>query len=384
MTANEPIEILLVGCGAFAHRYHVPAILADDSLSVGAIFDPQASDATRTLAQRYGAPLVTRLEELPVPRGLAFALVTTPHTLHAGHVEAVLDRKLHTLVDKPFVMKAADARRLATRADAQGLVNAVAYNRRFDPGCLRAREILRAGGIGEVRFVQTVQLGYERAGWFLVPELGGGGPYTGRASHMADLLPWLIGRTPTRLRSRLRTSAPSRSDHGGFIELQFESSPHAPLRADLPAGGRAPWDGPAAESSPRASLRAAPGFAALTLECQITCIEEGLHMWDEVRIFGDDGLLELRRPLTAPIGWAMTWFSERGQRIEELAADSQPGDATRNFVEAVRGQARVACTFAEATPSVAIIELAFESARRDGQWLSIPQETIDPRQEKHA
>ncbi|MBA3505344.1 MAG: Gfo/Idh/MocA family oxidoreductase [Betaproteobacteria bacterium] len=393
MTANEPIEILLVGCGAFAHRYHVPAIVADDSVSVGAIFDPQASDATRALAQRYAAPLVTRLEELPAPRGLAFALVTTPHTLHAGHVEAMLERKLHTLVDKPFVLKAADARRLAARADAQGVVNAVAYNRRFDRGCLRAREILRAGGIGEVRFVQTVQLGYERAGWFLVPELGGGGPYTGRASHMADLLPWLIGRTPTRLRSRLRTSSPARSDHGGFIELQFESSPRASLRAAPPEGGRAPWDGPAAESSPRASLRAAPpeggrapwdGPAALTLECQMTCIEEGLHMWDEVRIFGDDGAIELRRPLTAPIGWAMTLLSGRGQRIEELAADSHPGDATRNFVAAVRGQARVACTFAEATPSVAIIELAFESARRDGAWLPIPQETIDPRQEKHA
>ena len=138
-----------------------------------------------------------------------------------------------------------------------GVVNGVAYNRRFDRGCLRAREILRAGGIGEVRYVQTVQLGYERAGWFLVPELGGGGPYTGRASHMADLLPWLLGRTPTRLRSRVRTSSPARSDHGGFIELQFDA-----------------------------------------LECQMTCIEEGLHMWDEVRIFGDDGLIELRRPLT--------------------------------------------------------------------------------------
>ncbi len=64
----------------------------------------------------------------------------------------------------------------------------------------------------------------------------------------------------------------------------------------------------------------------------MTCIEEGLHMWDEVRIFGDDGLIELRRPLTVPIGWAMTWLSDRGQRVEELAADSHPGDATRNFV----------------------------------------------------
>ena len=173
------------------------------------------------------------------------------------------------------------------------VVNAVAYNRRFDAGCLRAREIVREGGIGEVRFVQTVQLGYERAGWFLRPELGGGGPYTGRATHMADLVPWLIDRTATRVRSRLRGGSAERSDHGGFIEVRFGE-----------------------------------------LECQMTCIEEGLHMWDEVRIFGDDGLIELRRPLTAPIGWSLTWLSRDGETVERVDADTHPGDATRDFVAA--------------------------------------------------
>ena len=109
-----------------------------------------------------------------------------------------------------------------------------------------------------------MQLGYERAGWFLVPELGGGGPYTGRASHMADLVPWLHrAHADAPAQPAAHVSSPARSDHGGFIELQFDE-----------------------------------------LECQMTCIEEGWHMWDEVRIFGDDGLIELRRPLTAPIGWS--------------------------------------------------------------------------------
>ena len=326
----QPIEAVMIGCGAFAHRYHVPAIEGDREVRLVGIFDPTPSEATRALASRYGAPLVSQIEALPPARGLAFALVTTPHTLHAAHVDAALDRGLNVLVDKPFVTKTADARRLAARADAARLVNAVAYNRRFDRGCLRAREIIAAGGIGDVRFVQTVQLGYERAGWFLVPALGGGGPYTGRASHMADLVPWLIGRTPTRLRSRLRGSSPARSDHGGFIELQFDA-----------------------------------------LECQMACIEEGWHMWDEVRIFGDDGLVELRRPLTMPIGWSLAWLSQRGERREALDADPHPGDATRDFFAALRGGRRVACSFADAVRSVEIVEAAFESAQRGGDWMPL-------------
>ena len=328
---TTPVSLLMIGCGGFSRRYHVPALVDDPDVTIAGIFDPHPQPEVHALAARYRAPVTSTIDDLPHLQGLAFALVTTPHMLHAAHVDAVLDRKLHVLVDKPFVMTRADALRLAQRADGLPVINGIAYNRRFDEGCLRARQIVREGGIGAVRFVQTVQLGYERAGWFLVPELGGGGPYTGRATHMADIVPWIIERMPTRLRSRVRTSSPGRSDHGGFIELQFGN-----------------------------------------LECQMTCIEEGWHMWDEIRIFGDDGLIELRRPLTMPIGWEMTWLSQRGAAREHLAADPRPGDATRDFIAALRTNGRPACTLAEAVPSVTIIESAFASAKAGGEWVDLP------------
>ncbi|MEP6970709.1 MAG: Gfo/Idh/MocA family oxidoreductase [Betaproteobacteria bacterium] len=329
MTPSHPISLFMFGCGGFARRYHVQPVLDAPDVRIAGIFDPYPQAEVVALATRAGAPLCRRIEDLPGASGTAFAIITTPHTLHAAHIDAALDRGLHVLVDKPFVSTEADAIRLSKRANAVGLLNAVAYNRRFDAGCLRAREILRAGGIGAVRYVQTVQLGYERAGWFLIPELGGGGPYTGRASHMADIVPWLIERKPTALRSRLRSSSPTRSDHGGFIELRFDD-----------------------------------------LECHMTCIEEGWHTWDEIRIFGDDGLIELRRPLEAPLGWELTWSSQRGARREWQQADGTPGDATRDFLTALRGQGTPACTFAQAADSVRIIEQAFLSARNPGEWVT--------------
>jgi predicted dehydrogenase len=331
----RPLDIVMVGCGAFAHRYHIPAIDEDPTLRIVEIVDPTPSPATRALAGRFGAPLHASIDADAFPADRShdrsvFAIVTTPHTLHAAHIDAVLDRGWPVLVDKPFVMHEVDAVRLAKRADQLGLHNAVAYNRRFDRNCLRARQWIREGRIGTPRFVQTVQLGYERAGWFLVPALGGGGPYTGRATHMADLLPWLLDRPATRVRSRLRSSSADRSDHGGFIELQFD-----------------------------------------TLECQMTCIEEGWHMWDEVRVFGDEGLIELRRPLTIPIGWTLECLIERMVHRETFEADARPGDATRNFVDALRGRGEVECTFAQATPSVRLVEAAFVSAREDGRWIEL-------------
>jgi predicted dehydrogenase len=321
------IRFAMIGCGGFSRRYHVPTLLADPALAIAGIFDPFPAPSVREIAERTGAPLVASLDALPAADA---CLVTTPHGLHAAHVEFALSRKLATLVDKPFVMKSADAVRLIARAEANGKPNAVAFNRRLDAGCLRAREIVRAGGIGAVKLVQTVQLGYESAGWFLDPALGGGGAYTGRGTHMADIVPWLIDRAPLRVRSRLRPGPQGGIDRGGFVDVEF------------------------------------PG-----VECQIACIDEGWHMWDEVRIFGEDGMIELRRPLSMPTGWAMTWSSKRGAAREERAAEPNEGRITAQFLAAIREGAPVACRFADALASVKLIEAAFASAAAGGTEISL-------------
>lgn len=327
MKHSDTISVVMLGCGKFARYYHVPALLADAGVKLAAIFDPVPDAAVRELAERASAALVATPDALPQVQGTTIAIVTTPHALHAGHVALALDRGWHVLCDKPFVMRADEARALAADATRRGLVNAVAFNRRFDRGCLRAREIVRAGGIGAVRYIETVQLGYEDKGWFLVPELAGGGAFTGRATHMADIVPWLIARSPTRLRARVRGGDTVRVDHGGFIDLRFGD-----------------------------------------LECRMSCIEEGWHMWDEVRIFGDSGLIELRRPLGLPIGWELTAHTRRGAAVERLAADPNPGAATQDLLSAVRGGPQVACSFADAIISAAVVEEAFNSAGGDEGW----------------
>ena len=323
------IRFAMIGCGGFSRRYHVPTLLADTGIKLVGIFDPLAGDAVKALAAQTGARLVARLEDMP---DVDAVLVTTPHMLHAGHAMAALERGWAVLIDKPFVMARADAVRLIERAGTKKLANAVAFNRRLDVGCLRARDIVRAGGVGAVRFVQTIQLGYEKSGWFLDPALGGGGAYTGRGTHMADIVPWLIDSRPTHVRSRLRAGPPGRADLGGFVEIGF------------------------------------PG-----VECQISCIEEGWHMWDEIRIFGEDGMIELRRPLAMPTGWTMGWHSKRGAAREELAAAPNEGAITTEFLTSLRTGAKVSCSFAEALLSVEIVEAAFASAANGSASIAIGQ-----------
>jgi predicted dehydrogenase len=208
-------------------------------------------------------------------------------------------------------------------------VAGVAFNRRFDPACRRARELVAAGALGLLALVETVQLGYAAAGWVNDPAQGGGGPFVGRGAHMADLVPWLTGLRPRRVRARLRAGPAGQVDRGGLIDV---------------AG-----DGP---------------------DWHAACLAVGLPTWDEVRLFGEAGLVELRRPLGQPLGWTLTRLDLRGRVVEEQPAEPAIGAATRDFLDAVEARRGPACSFEEARLSVRLIEAAFESAACDGAWIA--------------
>jgi predicted dehydrogenase len=328
-----PLVVALLGCGNFSRRYHVPALRDDPRARIAWICDANP-EPLRVLAAETGARLTMRIDDILAPDACAAVILSTPHTLHAEQTGRCIAAGKHVLVDKPFVMHADEAIALAAAARARSVVGAVAFTRRFDPGSLRARELVAAGTLGTIRHVATVQLGYEPGGWFLDPALGGGGPFTGRGSHIADLLPWLLQRAPTAVRAALRPGPPGKADEGGFIELAFGE-----------------------------------------LRCQLVCLSRiagGLHMWDEIRIYGDDGMVELKRPLDLPLGWEMTRWDRGRAPVETVAADATPGPATRDFLDVVLGERPApACSFADAQVSVRVIERAFESARRDGGWLAL-------------
>jgi predicted dehydrogenase len=318
----------LLGCGAFARLYHVPVLTTDPRVRLVAVCDPAPGEETRRLAGAAGAALLSEADALwPACEAV---VISTPHALHAAHVRAALEHARHVLVDKPFVLATAEARELAAAAATRGLVNAVALTRRFDPGSGRARALVQAGALGAIRYVETVQLGYPATGWVADPALGGGGPFIGRGAHMADLIPWLVGRPPGRIRARVHPGEAGRVDRGGFIAADFGA-----------------------------------------FVCHMTALAEGLHMWDEIRVFGDDGLVELRRPLGQPLGWALAHLGPTGAVRETVAAEPAVGAATRDFLDALDGHAPAACPFREAVLSVRTIEAAYQSAAAGGTWIDL-------------
>ncbi|GAA4967845.1 Gfo/Idh/MocA family oxidoreductase [Kineococcus glutinatus] len=117
--------------------------------------------------------------------------VATPHPQHLAAARAALGAGKPVLVEKPLTATLAGARELVQLARDSGTFCMEAYWTRFLPGTEALLELLRRGGIGEVRTVHA-DLGFRApadAARFWDPALGGGaildlGPYPVRLAHL--------------------------------------------------------------------------------------------------------------------------------------------------------------------------------------------------------
>lgn len=103
--------------------------------------------------------------------------IATPHPFHAENAIDALNAGKHVLVEKPFTLNAAEARRVVNTAADRGLIALEAMWTRFLPHMRRIIEILEAGTIGEVRGLiadHTQHLPDDPAHRLNALELGGG------------------------------------------------------------------------------------------------------------------------------------------------------------------------------------------------------------------
>ena len=103
--------------------------------------------------------------------------VATPHPVHAENAIMAIEAGKHVLIEKPFTLNAAEARRIVDLAKARKRVVLEAMWTRFLPHVARIREWLAAGALGDIVTVTA-----DHGQWFaedpafrlFAPELGGG------------------------------------------------------------------------------------------------------------------------------------------------------------------------------------------------------------------
>ena len=168
------ISVLVIGCGAAA-RMH--SRILRRMRGVELFFASRDLDRANAYCRQFGG----RRAFGSYSAGLAepsvdAALIATPTATHRDLAFEALAFRKHVIVEKPAFMRSVDADAVRTAAiDADRRVF-VAENYVYKPVAEHLRRLIKAGDLGDVRFVSLNATKHQHAhGWRATPALSGGG-----------------------------------------------------------------------------------------------------------------------------------------------------------------------------------------------------------------
>ena len=174
--------------------------------------------------------------------------VATPHTQHEEAAALCLSRGKAALCEKPMAVNALQAGRMARLARENGAFLMEAMWTRFLPAVLKAQDLIAAGAIGDVRFVQA-DFGFRAEldpGSRLFSPALGGGSLLDVGVYNLHLCSMVFGRQPVRVQSHMAIGSTGVDEEASAL-LSYEGGQSALLyssvRLDTPnaalvVGGR--------------------------------------------------------------------------------------------------------------------------------------------------
>lgn len=191
--------LAVVGCGAVAATYHVPALARHAGLRERLVLVDPDEERAKALAARHGiertAPdLGSILPELDA------AVICAPHRYHYELSLACLRAGVHVLCEKPLAGSLEEARTLVREAEERGAILCVNHTRRLYPVNRKVRELIAEGAIGRLRSLRYAwgeEFGWPAAGGdYFGRASGGRGVLFDKGAHLLDLVCWWLGAKP--------------------------------------------------------------------------------------------------------------------------------------------------------------------------------------------
>ena len=146
---GKTLRVGILGFGFAGTTFHAPLIRTMPGMEIAAV---SSSDAAKVhAALGAGVTVYPDPKALIADSDVDLVVVASPNATHYELAALALDHGRHVVVDKPFTATVEEARDLARRAQAKGVLLSVYHNRRWDSTTLTARRILASGMLGDVR-----------------------------------------------------------------------------------------------------------------------------------------------------------------------------------------------------------------------------------------
>ncbi len=192
-------KIAIIGCGAAARRYYVPALRRYQGLKDNLyLVDTDRDGAEETRAELGGGMVRDDFHDvLPDIRG---AVILLPNHLHHPVAMECLGAGVSVLCEKPLAVLPEHAREMVRKAREQGAALCVNNTRRMFPSFREVREIIASGRLGRLKGIEYVEgnvFGWPSATGFAVdPKVSSRGVLMDLGAHVIDTICWWLGAKP--------------------------------------------------------------------------------------------------------------------------------------------------------------------------------------------
>ena len=246
------------GQGAFIGAVHRLAARMDDhyELLAAALSADPANARSSALAlgldpaRAYEDYARMAQAEAARPDGIEVVAITTPNHLHAPVARAFLEAGIHVICDKPLALTLAEGEELARLARQQRRLFALTHTYSGYPMVRHARELVAAGALGALRYVQVEYLQdwlanpippgqNKQADWRADPARAGRAGCLGDiGTHAYQLAAFITGQLPNELAAELHSFVPGRQvDDHLQVWLRYSQGMRGSLNASQVASG---------------------------------------------------------------------------------------------------------------------------------------------------
>jgi predicted dehydrogenase len=232
------------GPGSFIGDVHRKAISLDSLAEIVAGAFSKSFDKTQETGKALGLDpdrLYPDFETMAAKEsarkdGIDFAVIVTPNAQHYSAAKAFLSHGINVVCDKPLTFETAEAEELSMLAKKKDLLFCVTYTYTGYPAVKHARELIRKGEIGDIRYVNAEYPqewlatpaeqggGNKQASWRTDPKQSGKSNCVGDiGSHVENMVSYLTGLEISSLCARLDIFVEGRSlDDSATIMLNYK------------------------------------------------------------------------------------------------------------------------------------------------------------------
>lgn len=191
--------IALIGCGAFAEVYYLPALVRFPGVAEKLILVDSNGARAQHLASRFG--IHRCVDDYRAILGeVDAAIVAAPHHLHYPISMDFLQHSAHVLCEKPLAEKASEAREMVAEAERAGVTLSANYTQRLFPSSVKVKELLAGGALGKLASIHyswgSLYTWPTASGFYFNARLSPRGVLLDRGPHAVDLICWWLGDRP--------------------------------------------------------------------------------------------------------------------------------------------------------------------------------------------